>query len=126
MNNKTKPFRVAWYKSDTTFSIEYLESGTADVAITYDPAAEQIAIEKGIAKSPSYYAFRDHFLLIGPTSNPANISNSSTILNIFSQLRAAAENEKLDPPARFLSRYDKSATNIKESKLWISIGQVSL
>ena len=30
------------------------------------------------------------------------------------------------PPTRFLSRYDKSATNIKESELFINIGQVCL
>lgn len=28
------------------------------------------------------------------------------------------------PPTRFLSRFDKSATNIKESELFITIGQV--
>ena len=28
------------------------------------------------------------------------------------------------PPTRFLSRFDKSATNIKESQIFISIGQV--
>ncbi|KMU85712.1 hypothetical protein CIHG_03752 [Coccidioides immitis H538.4] len=32
--------------------------------------------------------------------------------------------EILNLPVRFLSRYDKSATNIKEAELWLSIGQV--
>ncbi|KJZ75363.1 hypothetical protein HIM_05289 [Hirsutella minnesotensis 3608] len=123
--NKTGgAFRVAWYRSDTTYTIEYLKSGTVDVGITYDPAAEQIAIDKGIAKSPSYYAFRDHFLLVGPKSNPANLTKSSGILNMFSQIRDAAEGNMTSPPVRFLSRYDKSATNIKESKLWTQVGQV--
>lgn len=121
-----EPFRVAWYTSDTTYSIEYLKTGVIDVGITYNPAAEKIAIGEGIATSPSYYAFRDHFLLVGPKSNPANISKSADIYAMFSQIRQVAENEQTTPPVRFLSRYDKSATSIKDSLLWVSIGQVCL
>lgn len=122
--NGSDPFKVAWYTSDTTFTINYLQSGTVDVGITYSEIAENIAINQGIAKFPSYYAFRDHFLIVGPTSNPANLSNSSDVLTMFSDLHAAAEAATSTIPVRFLSRYDKSATNIKDSFLWISIGQV--
>lgn len=114
--------------TDTTYSIRYLASGDIDVGITYSPIAEEIAINQSIAKSPSYYAFRDHFLLVGPPSNPANLTNSSSILNMFSGLYAAAEAAYAAGasavPVRFLSRFDKSATNIKDSQLFISIGQV--
>ncbi|KAF4951696.1 hypothetical protein FSARC_12847 [Fusarium sarcochroum] len=119
-----KPFQVAWIKSDTFYSIKYLKTGDADVGITYNEAAEEIAIKQGIAKEPSYYAFRDHFLLIGPKSNPANLSKSDDISTIFANLYQAAEGEPTVPPVRFLSRYDKSATNIKETLLWAGIGQV--
>jgi ABC-type tungstate transport system permease subunit len=115
---------VAWYQSDTTYSINYLKDAVIDVAVTYSPAAERIAIEQGIALDPSYYAWRDHFLIVGPPSNPANISGTSDVYTIFSDLHEAAEAANSTPPVRFLSRYDKSATNIKESDLWISIGQV--
>lgn len=94
------------------------------MAITYSPAAERIAIEQGTALDPAYYAFRDHFLIVGPPSNPANVSSASDIYTLFSDLHEAAEAKNTTPPVRFLSRYDKSATNIKESDLWISIGQV--
>lgn len=124
MANGSDPFNVAWYKSDTTVSIQYLKSGIVDVGITYSPVAEDIAIAQKIAVSPSYYAFRDHFIVVGPSSNPANVSNLSDILTIFSALHEAAEAATSTPPVRFLSRYDKSATNIKESDLWIGIGQV--
>ncbi|KAK5997789.1 putative ABC transporter anion-binding protein [Cladobotryum mycophilum] len=116
-------FTVAWYTSDTTYSIQYLKTGLIDVGITYTPSAEDIAIKQGIATSPSYYAFRDHFLLVGPKSNPANVSKTDDISTIFSTIREAAENSQTTPPVRFLSRYDKSATNIKESLLWAGIGQ---
>ncbi|KAI8663767.1 PBP-domain domain-containing protein [Fusarium keratoplasticum] len=119
-----KPFQVAWIKSDTYYSIQYLKTGDADVGITYNEAAENISIKQGIAKSPSYYAFRDHFLLIGPKRNPANLSESDDILTMFATLHEAAEGSATNPPVRFLSRYDKSATNIKETLLWAGIGQV--
>jgi len=122
--NGSTPFLVAWYTSDTTYSIKYLQTGVTDVAITYNPAAEQIAIDQGIASPPSYYIFRDHFLLVGPPSNPARISNSSSVLALISALHEAAEKGNSNPPVRFLSRFDKSATNIKESLLWLGTGQV--
>ncbi len=45
--------------SDTTQSINYLQSDTIDIGITYNPAAEAIAIDQGIVKGPAYYDWRD-------------------------------------------------------------------
>ncbi|KAH6662241.1 hypothetical protein B0J14DRAFT_308586 [Halenospora varia] len=124
--NGSEPFSVEWYTSDTTVTIKYLGAGTVDVGITYSSVAEQIAIKQGIALNPAYYAFRDHFLIVGPRSNPANIEagNGTDVLDLFSQLHSKAEAAGGQVPVRFLSRYDKSATNIKESELWLGIGQV--
>jgi ABC-type tungstate transport system permease subunit len=123
VKNGSDPFEVAWITSDNTGTINYLKSGDVDVGITYVPASENIAIDQGTALAPSYYIFRDHFLLVGPPANPANISTNSDILTIFSDLFAAAAAATSALPVRFLSRYDKSATNMKESTLWLSIGQ---
>ncbi|KAL4866171.1 hypothetical protein BDV12DRAFT_187589 [Aspergillus spectabilis] len=118
------PFKVAWYKSDTTESIKYLKESTVDVAITYTAAAEAIALKKGIAQS-NHYLFREHLLIVGPPSNPAKLDPNSNVLDMIADLYTAAESETpTTPPVRFLSRYDKSATNIKDSELWIGIGQV--
>ncbi|KAF2967935.1 hypothetical protein GQX73_g5602 [Xylaria multiplex] len=125
VKNGSAPFRVAWYTSDTTYSIEYLKTGLLDIGITYSPAAEEIAINQGIVTDPAYYAFRDHFLFVGPAANPANISGGDDIMTIFSNLHSAAESGvTTDPSIKFLSRFDKSATNIKESLIWAGIGQV--
>jgi ABC-type tungstate transport system permease subunit len=43
---------------------------------------------------------------------------------MFSNIYETAEEGTSNPPVRFLTRYDKSATNIKDSQLWIGIGQV--
>jgi ABC-type tungstate transport system permease subunit len=46
--------------------------------------------------------------------------------NIFAKIYQAGElnTAKTAVPTRFLSRFDKSATNLKESTLWLKIGQV--
>ena len=49
------------------------------------------------------------------------MSSDTTIQELFSQLFIAAIAS--DNRIRFLSRFDKSATNIKESAIWASIGQ---
>ncbi|KAK7398581.1 hypothetical protein QQX98_012037 [Neonectria punicea] len=118
------PFEVAWYKSDTTKAIEFLQTGEVDVAITYNEVAESIAIDQSIAESPSYFAFRENLLLVGPPSNPANLSKSDNIFSLFSAIYNAAEGPTTVPPVRFLSRYDKSIINIKETFLWATLGQV--
>ena len=62
----------------------------------------------------------------GPASNPANLSTtgSDSIHDLFIQLfRACIETQNSKSPIRFLSRYDKSAANIKESSIWTAIGQ---
>jgi hypothetical protein len=59
-----EPFSIAWLASDTSASFNYLASRSADLSITYHPAAERIAIKQGIA-SRSVYAWRDHWLLVG-------------------------------------------------------------
>ena len=41
--------QVAWYKGDTTESLELLSSGTVDVALTYNPAAEKRLLGSGDA-----------------------------------------------------------------------------
>lgn len=140
--SKCAPFAVAWIKSDTAASFNHLADESADLSITYNAAAEQIAIAQGIADK-HVYAWRDHFMLVGmpiqvslshssrvtdlgiqgPRDNRANltISPNSTIEALFSQLFIAAIAS--DNTVRFLSRYDKSATNVKESAIWTSIGQ---
>ncbi|KAE8152638.1 hypothetical protein BDV25DRAFT_150787 [Aspergillus avenaceus] len=134
-------FKVAWVKGDTTETINNLKNKDIDIGITYHEVAEQNAITGGIAKGCQYKndslapcfndcdgavekpcrTFRDHFYLVGPKSNPAEIdSEEDDIVNTFRKIYETGERGE----TKFLSRFDKSATNIIDSKMWIDIGQV--
>ncbi|KAG8718964.1 hypothetical protein FRC08_003945 [Ceratobasidium sp. 394] len=126
-----KPFKIEWIKGDTTETLGYLETGQADVGITYNKAAECQAVKDGVATRREY-GFRDHFYLVGPKDvNPAELEPivkgevTEDILQQFQKIVRTGNNPPLKgPPTRFLSRYDKSATNIKDSELFVRIGQV--
>jgi hypothetical protein len=57
--------QIDWVVGDTTDSINYLSTGDADIAITYNAAAEYRALNLSIA-TKRVYGFRDHFYLVGP------------------------------------------------------------
>ncbi|MCJ1383518.1 hypothetical protein MMC17_006632 [Xylographa soralifera] len=123
-----EPFTAVWIRSDTAASFNHLAENAADLSITYHVMAESIALRQGITDR-SEYAWRDHFMLVGPRSDPAKLAacqqaTRPTIYHLFSQIFCAAVGETTsNEQVRFLSRYDKSATNIKESSIWSAIGQ---
>lgn len=49
--------QVAWYLGDTTDSLTFLSTGTVDVALTYNTAAEKQLLDAGDAVE-SVYAYR--------------------------------------------------------------------
>ncbi|KZT27208.1 hypothetical protein NEOLEDRAFT_1161767 [Neolentinus lepideus HHB14362 ss-1] len=125
-----QPFLVAWYLADTTESLGLLEAGSVDIAVTYNEAAELQKMKNQTAVRREY-GFRDHFYLVGPLPrvNPAGLKDKEDdILTMFNKIVATGNAHSVAPPlngvpTRFLSRYDKSATNIKESELFVAIGQ---
>ncbi|KAF8337197.1 hypothetical protein F5887DRAFT_560706 [Amanita rubescens] len=124
--NGTEPFYVDWYLGDTTQSLAFLQAGDVDIAVTYNEMAEEQAMSTEYATRREY-AFQDHFYLVGPTSDPANLTDSPDLYDSLNRIvtQGNADTPPSDRPAtRFLSRYDKSATNIKESLLFTTIGQV--
>ncbi|KXN81961.1 hypothetical protein AN958_03369 [Leucoagaricus sp. SymC.cos] len=123
-----EPFLVEWYLGDTTQSIAFLQQKVVDVAATYNLAAERAVYDAGLL-SAWLYGWRDHFYFVGPTSNPAQLSQNDTVLTMARKIVQVGNEQAAVPPAsglatRFLSRYDKSATNIKESQIFITTGQV--
>ncbi|KAL0956905.1 hypothetical protein HGRIS_003010 [Hohenbuehelia grisea] len=125
-----EPFTVEWYLGDTTQSLGYLSAGYVDVAFTYNEAAELATVKHGKA-SKRELVFMDHFYLVGPPSNPAGLAANDSVSDMFNKIvqtgnvdAVTPPDPNVRPPTRFLSRFDKSATNIKESEMFIKIGQV--
>lgn len=84
-----------------------------------------MAFQQGVVNRVEY-AWRDHFVLAGPKDNPAQLptDGKTSIYELFALLfQAAIETATSASPVRFLSRYDKSANNIAESRIWTTIGQ---
>ncbi|KAF8900695.1 hypothetical protein CPB84DRAFT_1847157 [Gymnopilus junonius] len=117
-----RPFQVAWYMGDTTESLAFLSAGDVDVALTYNPAAEARVMRAG-------QATKIILCWLDPKSNPAGLADEDDILTMFSKIASCGNADvatlpESRPPTRFLSRFDKSATNIKESLIFATIGQV--
>jgi len=93
-------------------AMELGRRGEADVFILHDPAGEErfVADGYGIDRRPLMH---NEFLLIGPPSDPAN-ARGADVLNAF---RAIAKAE-----APFISRGDRSGTNVRELSLWKAAG----
>jgi len=87
--------------------------GDADVVFVHAKSAE----EKFLAEGQSlkrYPAMYNDFVLIGPKSDPAGIKGMKDVAKAFQTIK--------DKNADFISRGDKSGTNIAELKLWKDAG----
>jgi tungstate transport system substrate-binding protein len=83
--------------------------GEADVVFVHAKSAEEkfLAEGFGVKRYPVMY---NDFVLIGPKSDPANIKDSNDIVAALKKLETMR--------APFISRGDRSGTNIAELDLW--------
>jgi tungstate transport system substrate-binding protein len=88
------------------------QQGNADVLLVHSPSAEVTFMTDGWGKERVMVMHND-FLIVGPASDPAHIKG----LGLVAALKAIAA-----ASATFVSRGDKSGTNIKELALWKSAG----
>ena len=87
--------------------------GDADVVFVHARSAEEkfVAEGFGVKRYPVMY---NDFILIGPESDPAGIKGSKDILAAFKAVKSTG--------ATFISRGDKSGTNMAELALWEQAG----
>lgn len=115
-------FAVAWYKSDTTVTLEYLKRRIVDVGLVYDAELELQAVREGYATALSF-VFKDHFWIVGPAdNNSAQLDERDTAETAFLKIaRTGSSTGNPNNGSVFLSRNDRSATNIKEQKIFQSV-----
>lgn len=83
--------------------------GYVDIALTYEREQEEISVAEGWAQNAGC-VFHDHFCLIGPENDPANVRGANSIEEAFEQIAASQSS--------FHSRADGSATMGKEREIW--------
>ncbi|HTQ84518.1 MAG TPA: extracellular solute-binding protein [Pseudolabrys sp.] len=87
--------------------------GDADVVFVHARSAEEkfLAEGQGVKRYPVMY---NDFVLIGPKSDPAGLKGMKDVAKAFQTIK--------DKQASFISRGDRSGTNIAELKLWKDAG----
>jgi tungstate transport system substrate-binding protein len=87
--------------------------GDADVVFVHAKSAEEkfLAEGQGVQRYPVMY---NDFVLIGPKSDPSGIKGMKDVAKAFQTIMAKQ--------APFISRGDRSGTNIAELKLWKDAG----
>ena len=86
--------------------------GDLDVILTHSPAEEELFVKAGYATDRRLVMHND-FILVGAASDPAKVKG----LSVSGALRAIA-----GAGSAFVSRGDKSGTNVKEQALWTAAG----
>jgi len=87
--------------------------GDADVVFVHAKSAEEkfLAEGQGVKRFPVMY---NDFVLIGPKNDPAHVKGMKDVAKAFTTIK--------DKQASFISRGDRSGTNIAELKLWNDAG----
>ena len=87
--------------------------GTVGLVITHDPAGEAALRKDGVAVRQRPL-LANHFLLVGPRSNPAGLVPGLTIEEAMKRVHRAG--------SVFTSRADESGTHAFELRVWAAVG----
>jgi tungstate transport system substrate-binding protein len=115
---------VPLFESKTGYTVKTLSVGTgqalalagrgeADVALVHAPALEKKYVADGKLLNRRLVMYND-FVIIGPAKDPARIKGLPSAVEAMKKIAASQ--------ARFVSRGDKSGTNILELALWKQAG----
>ncbi|MHB9073724.1 MAG: ABC transporter substrate-binding protein [Desulfobaccales bacterium] len=97
----------------TGAAIEIGKRGDADVVFVHAKPLELKAVEEGYFVNRHDVMYND-FVIIGPTNDPAKIKGMKSVTEAFKKIAASGSS--------FVSRGDKSGTNIKELAVWKQAG----
>ncbi len=88
------------------------------VALTYEPEMEDLAVREGWCRRVAAPAFYDHFMLVGPRSHEGQFGS----LLPWGYVLQTLADSLADSQGLFHSRGDGSATHEREQKLWRDAG----
>jgi tungstate transport system substrate-binding protein len=90
-------------------ALELARRGDADVALVHAPDLEREFMRQGHSAG-HWRLMYNYFVIVGPAKDPAQVRSASSA--------AQAMKRIADAKAPFVSRGDKSGTNVKELALW--------
>ncbi len=93
--------------------LQQASRGDLDVILTHSPTDEEAFMKAGYGIERRLVMHND-FVLLGPTADPAGIKGASV---------SDALRRIYDAGATFVSRGDRSGTNVKELSLWSDAGR---
>lgn len=94
-------------------ALDTARRGDADVVLVHAKGAELAFVSQG-ESTKRYPVMYNDFVLVGPSDDPAHVAGVRNILQAFQAIR--------DHAASFISRGDRSGTNIAELALWRDAG----
>ncbi|MEM1806308.1 MAG: substrate-binding domain-containing protein [Ignisphaera sp.] len=94
-------------------ALEYAKRGDVCMVIVHAPELEAEYLKLGVIDrhKPFVYNF---FVIIGPSSDPANVSRSKSFVDAFQRIYIATQKGL----TKFVSRADRSGTCMRERYLW--------
>lgn len=101
----------------TGIAIQYGERGDVDLMLVHDKARETKFVNEGFGTNRTEFGF-NYFWIVGPANDPAGIKD----LNATEAFKKIAEEGKVNPQVKFVSRGDDSGTHAREKKIWNASG----
>jgi tungstate transport system substrate-binding protein len=98
-------------------------AGNCDAVIVHSPDAEKALLASGALTLRLPFAY-NYFIIVGPKGDPAHIAKITTAVGAFKAIYAYGHKLSAAGSKRVLwvSRGDKSGTNVKELQLWKKAG----
>ncbi len=110
-------FRIHVISVGTGQAIEIAKRGDVDLIIVHSKELELDFINSGYGIHRVALMYND-FVIVGPLNDPAEIGKSINAIEAFYRISEAGAKGN----TRFISRADKSGTNLLELELWKKIG----
>jgi tungstate transport system substrate-binding protein len=95
-------------------ALRLLADGATCFAFTHAPFLELQYLEQGKIERLAIFAYNE-FIIVGPRTDPANISKAQNAIEAFKRIYYAGEMGL----AKFVSRGDFSGTHVRELQLWM-------
>lgn len=94
-------------------ALRLLADGSACIGFVHAPSLELQYMNQGKIERLAIFGYNE-FILVGPKSDPANVSQAPNVIEAFKRIYEAGERGD----AKFVSRADLSGTNVRELQIW--------